>query len=200
MQAVDQLLSGDTPRADAARNVERLVAAAREAIAQGGTQVTSHEIAARAGVGVGTFYRRVASREALLTAVMAEILGDVIAEADRLLESADPWTAFAGFAHYFVRMRAASVAVSEVVMGQCGFAPADVLEDLRGRIRTLVSRAQAAGGLREDLTWQDVPFLLAGVATVSSTLGLAATERQWERNLRVVLDGMRTPARGPLPQ
>jgi len=199
VKAVDQLLSEETPRADAARNVERLVAAARAAIAEGGTRVTAHEIARRAGVGIGTFYRRVESREALLLAVLGELLGDSVAYADRLLEHPDPWAAFRDFASTFVRIRAANVAVSEIVMGQCGFAPAGALEDICGRIEALVRRAQAAGVIRADLIWQDVPFLLAGVATAPTVLGLRAADRQWERNLHIVLDGMRTPTADPLP-
>ncbi len=200
MNAVEQLLAGEErPRADAQRNVERLVAAARAAIAELGTEVTAHEIARRAGVGVGTFYRRVESREALVAAVLDELIGDALARADELLATADPWTAFCEFAAVFVRMRAGNVAVSEVVVGQCGFAPASALAALRDRIRALVERAQEAGAMRPDLPWQDVPFLLSSVATGATSLGLRAGDRQWERNLRIVLDGLRTPDPGPLP-
>ena len=161
--------------------------------------MTAHEIARRAGVGVGTFYRRVESREALVAAVLAELIGDAVAKADRLLDGADPWTALSEFAVVFVRMRAANVAVSEAVVGQCGFAPDDALADLRERLRVLVERAQAAGAMRADVTWADVPFLLSSVATGTTTLGLRATGQQWERNLRVILDGLRAASPGPIP-
>jgi AcrR family transcriptional regulator len=199
MTAVEALLDGGHPRADAQRNVERLVAAARTAIAEAGTGVTAHEIARRAGVGVGTFYRRAGSREALVAAVLAELIADAVAEADRLLGSTDPWAALCEFAVVFVRMRAANVAVSEAVVGQCGFAPDDALTDLRERLRVLVERAQETGAMRTDIAWQDMPFLLASVATGTTTLGLRATGQQWERNLRIILDGMRAPSPGPLP-
>nr|WP_079320063.1 helix-turn-helix domain-containing protein [Microbispora sp. GKU 823] len=68
---------GRTPRADARRNMERLVEAARAAVAEIGVEVTAHEIARRAGVGIGTFYRRVSSREALLEAVLDEVLAEM---------------------------------------------------------------------------------------------------------------------------
>jgi AcrR family transcriptional regulator len=199
MTAVEALLDGGHPRADAQRNVERLVAAARTAIAEAGTGVTAHEIARRAGVGVGTFYRRAGSREALVAAVLAELIADAVAEADRLLGSTDPWAALCEFAAVFVRMRAANVAVSEAVVGQCGFAPDDALTDLRERLRVLVEHAQETGAMRTDIAWQDMPFLLASVATGTTTLGLRATGQQWERNLRIILDGMRAPSPGPLP-
>jgi AcrR family transcriptional regulator len=199
MTAVDRLLEGGNPRADAQRNVERLVAAARTALAELGTGVTAHEIARRADVGIGTFYRRVESREALVAAVLAELIADAVAEADRLIDGADPWTALCEFAAVFVRMRAANVAVSEAVVGQCGFVPEDTLAQLRDRLRVLVERVQQAGEMRTDIAWQDVPFLLASVATGTTTLGLHATGLQWERNLRVILDGMRTSSPSPLP-
>jgi AcrR family transcriptional regulator len=199
MAAMEKLLAGGHPRADAQRNVERLVAAARTALAEVGTGVTAHEIARRADVGIGTFYRRVESREALVGAVLAELIADAVAEADRLLAGADPWTALCEFAAVFVQMRAANVAVSEAVVGQCGFAPEDALAQLRDRFRFLVERAQQAGSMRTDIAWQDVPFLLASVATGTTTLGLRATGRQWERNLRIILDGIRAPSTIPLP-
>jgi AcrR family transcriptional regulator len=200
VNAVEQLLAAENrPRADARRNVERLVAAARGALAELGTAVTAHEIARRAGVGVGTFYRRVESREALVGAVLAELIGDAVAEADALLATREPWDAFCAFAAVFVRMRAANVAVSEVVVGHCGFAPADALADLRDRLRLLVEGAQEAGAMRPDVAWQDMPFLLASVATGATSLALRAGDRQWERNLTIVLDGLRSPDPGPLP-
>jgi AcrR family transcriptional regulator len=199
MTAVEKLMGSGRPRADAQRNVERLVAAARTALAEVGTGVTAHEIARRADVGIGTFYRRVESREALVAAVLAELISDAVTEADRLLDSADPWTALLEFAVVFVRMRAVNVAVSEAVLGQCGFAPQDALTQLRERFRLLVERAQEAGSMRTDVAWQDVPFLLASVSTGTVTLGLRATGRQWERNLQVMLDGMRAPSPYPLP-
>lgn len=199
MTAVEALQDGRHPRADAQRNLERLVAAARTAIAEAGTGVTAHEIARRAGVGVGTFYRRAGSREALVAAVLTELIADAVAEADRLLGSTDPWAALCEFAVVLVRLRAANVAVSEAVVGQCGFAPDDALTDLRERLRVLVEHAQEAGAMRTDIAWQDMPFLLASVATGTTTLGLRATGQQWERNLRIILDGMRAPSPGPLP-
>ncbi|MFB9837059.1 SbtR family transcriptional regulator, partial [Actinoallomurus acaciae] len=65
--------------------------------------------------------------------------------------------------------------------------------EVRDRLRRLVERAQAGGGMRADLPWTDVPFLLAGVATGPRTIGLRAEDGQWNRNLRIVLDGLSTP-------
>lgn len=196
MSAVERMLAGDVgrrPRADALRNLERLVTAARTAIAEDGVEVTAHEIARRAGVGVGTFYRRVSSREALLYAVLEEVLGEVVATADRALGDPDPWRGFCDFAATFVRLRAESCGVGEALGGACGPALDRSLAEVRDRIRRLVERAQADGGMRTDVPWTDVPFLLAGVATGPRTIGLRAENGQWNRNLRIMLDGLSTP-------
>ncbi|MFC4913790.1 TetR/AcrR family transcriptional regulator [Actinomadura gamaensis] len=196
--AVDRLLddgSGRRPRADARRNVERLVVAAREAALEGG-DITAHEIARRAGVGVGTFYRRVGSLEALLEAVLGEVLGEIVAKADEGIAERDPWTGFETFAAAYIRLRNELCDVNKRL--------GDVLDhsraELRDRIRRVVERAQRAGAMRADVTWEDVAFLLvAASSTGPHTLGLKAGDRQWERNLRVVLDGLRSTDPRPLP-
>ncbi|WP_380281666.1 TetR/AcrR family transcriptional regulator [Kitasatospora purpeofusca] len=201
--AVDLLLAhgpGPQPRADARRNVAKLVAAAREAIADIGVEAaTAHEIARRAGVGVGTFYRRIPSREVLLEAVLTELLTDLVTLARTALAAPDPWTGFRDFAAGYVRLRTRSCGINEALGGSCGIAPKAPLADLREQIRLLVDRTHAAGVLRPDVTWQDVPFLLAGVATAARTIGLTADDHQWERNLHIILDGLSTARPNPLP-
>ncbi|MBB5117998.1 TetR/AcrR family transcriptional regulator [Streptomyces eurocidicus] len=191
--------SGRLPRADARRNAERLVSAARVAVAEVGVGVSAHEIARRAGVGVGTFYRRVPSLEALLRAVLDEVLDDLLAAADRSLEDPDAWAGFAAFATAYVALRTESCGIAEALGGACGDALADRLSGLGDRLRRLVERAQEAGVVRPDVPWQDVPFLLAAASTNARTLGLRPSDRQWERNLRITLDGLRARQAGPLP-
>ncbi|NIH81520.1 TetR/AcrR family transcriptional regulator [Amycolatopsis viridis] len=194
--AVDRLLddgSGRRPRADARRNVERLVAAAREAAAEGG-EVTAHEIARRAGVGIGTFYRRVNSLEVLLEAVLNEVLGEIIAKGDEAMADPDPWAGFTSFAFAYIRLRNELCDVNKRLGNILDHSRAE----LRDRIRNLVGRARSAGVMRPEVTWEDVAFLMvAASSTGPHTLGIQAGERQWERNLQVVLDGLRVP--GPLP-
>ncbi|GAA0251299.1 TetR/AcrR family transcriptional regulator [Actinomadura nitritigenes] len=196
--AVDRLLddgSGRRPRADARRNVARLVVAARQAVVEGG-EITAHEIARRAGVGIGTFYRRVGSLEALLDAVLTEVLEEIIAKGDEGLADPDPWAGFTRFALSYIHLRNELCDVNKRL--------GDVLDhsraELRHRIRLLVERAQQAGVMRTDATWEDVAFLMvAASSTGPHTLGLQADTRQWDRNLQVVLDGLRNPDPGPLP-
>jgi len=192
--AVARLLAPETdqlPRADAQRNVRRLVAAARTAVAEVGVSVTAHEIARRAGLGIGTFYRRVPSREALLEAVLADLVDELVAAARAGLADPDPWTGFAAFAATFAELRAVSCGVNEALAGQHGLDLGPPLAQLRDQLRLLVERAQAAGAMRADIEWADVPFVLGGVVTDEHTIGLQAADQQWRRNLRIVLDGLR---------
>jgi AcrR family transcriptional regulator len=194
VSAIDRLLAaGDAgaPRADARRNVVRLVAAAREALDEVGTEVTAHEIARRAGVGVGTFYRRVGSRQVLLEAVLAELLDEGIALADEALAEDDAWIGFGRFAAGYVRLRAASCGVNEALAGECDLDLDTPVAATRDRLRRLVERAQSTGAMRPDVSWQDVAFLLAGVVPVDHTLGLRPDADQWRRNLDLTLDGLR---------
>lgn len=183
---------GPQPRADAQRNVLRLVEAAREAVAEVGVTVTAHEIARRAGVGIGTFYRRLPSREALLSAVLTDTLEELVSVARAALDAADPWAGFTEFAENYARLRAASCGIRDV-LGDCAV-DLDVdtpVARLRGLIEQVVDRAQRAGVLRTDVVWQDIAFLLAATMTAKDTIGLRAPADQWQRNLRVILAGLR---------
>ncbi|SFK79344.1 DNA-binding transcriptional regulator, AcrR family [Amycolatopsis sacchari] len=189
MGAVERLQE-DGARADARRNVARLVDAAREALAEVGIEVTAHEIARRAGVGIGTFYRRLSSREALLEAVLTDLLDEMTALAEDALTDPDPWAGFARFAHDYVRLRATSCGVREA-LGGTALDLAAPLARIRRRLRELVERAQRAGVLRPDVGWRDVAFLLAAVLPGDHTLGLVTPKGQWRRNLGLTLDGLR---------
>lgn len=196
--AVEQLLddgSGRRPRADARRNVERLVVAARQAAVVGG-EITAHEIARRAGVGIGTFYRRVGTLEALLKAVLSEVLGEIVAKGEEGLANPDPWAGFTTFALSYIHLRNELCDVNKRL--------GDVLDhsraELRDRIQLLVERAQQAGMMRTDVTWEDVAFLMVAASSAGPhTLGLHAGARQWDRNLHVILDGLRIPDPSALP-
>ncbi|HEY2694454.1 MAG TPA: TetR/AcrR family transcriptional regulator [Pseudonocardiaceae bacterium] len=190
--AFEELLGVEQPRADAQRNVHRLVEAAREAVTEVGVSVTAHEIARRAGVGIGTFYRRLPSREALLTAVLRDTLAELVAVARTALEAPDPWAGFAEFAANYARLRAASCGIRDV-LGDCARdldldAP---VAELRSLIEQVVVRAQRVGVLRPDVVWQDIAFLLAATMTTTDTIGIHAPDDQWQRNLRVILAGLR---------
>jgi AcrR family transcriptional regulator len=131
--------------------------------------------------------------------VLSELLGEAAVHAEQALADPDPWHGFREFAAAFVRLLAASRGVSEALGGQCRFDISTTLVDLRARIREVVERTQTAGAMRPDVSWQDVPFILAAAVTTSPTIGLYAGADQWRRNLGVILDGLRTPQPEPLP-
>ncbi|QXE33857.1 TetR/AcrR family transcriptional regulator [Streptomyces sp. GMY02] len=187
-------MAGEQPRADARRNVQKLVDAAREAVAEVGVGVTAHEIARRAGVGIGTFYRRLPSREALLTVVLADTFDELVAVARAALEMSDPWDGFTVFAESFARLRATSCGLRDVLADS----PLDVdidtrIAELRALTEQVVGRAQRAGSLRTDVAWQDIAFLLAATMTGADSMGLRLPPDQWRLSLRVILDGLRAP-------
>src|SRR3954447_25020546 len=92
-------------RKDAALNHERLLAAARELLAERGLNVTLNDIAHHAGVGVGTAYRRFANKGEVLDALFDERLEEVMASAAAALEHADAWEGFVGFLERSLRMQ-----------------------------------------------------------------------------------------------
>jgi AcrR family transcriptional regulator len=172
--------------------MRRLVEAARAAVAEVGVSVTAHEIASRAGVGIGTFYRRLPSREALLTAVLTDTLNELVTLARTALAAQDPWAGFAEFAENYARLRAASCGIRDV-LGDCDL-DLDVetpVAQLRELFEQMVDRAQRAGVLRTDVAWPDIAFLLAMIT--NDTIGLRAPADQWQRNLRIILAGLRPP-------
>lgn len=186
--AVDRLLedgSGRRPRADARRNLERLTQATREIAVEGG-ELTAHEIARRAGVGVGTFYRRVPTLEALIEAVVGEIIDEILAKARECLADPDPWKGFTDFARAYIHQRNELCDFNALLEGDAVHSRTE----LQNRLRDLVERAQSEGVMRPDVTWQDVAFFLVSASTPRNTLGIQARPDQWDHNLQVILSGL----------
>ncbi|MCI2415928.1 TetR/AcrR family transcriptional regulator [Saccharopolyspora sp. K220] len=197
--AVDALLAqGKTrPRADAQRNVERLITAARQALDEQGLAVTTRDIAQRAGVGLGTLYRRVPSVDALLAAILTDTIDEMTESARRALEASDAWRGFVEFAEVYVRLRTSSCGLHDALSG--AGAHLDLkprINQLQRAVRQLVQRAQDKHVIRDDLDWRDIPFVLATAIPADHTIGLEPKTDQGRRNLRIILDGLRPPA-GP---
>jgi AcrR family transcriptional regulator len=183
-------------RADAERNRARILAAAAEVFAERGLDVSLDEIAAHAGVGVGTVYRRFPDKDALIDALFEEKIDRAVELADRALEIEDPWEAFTTFMRGMCRMQA----------GDRGFKDALLVRD-RGRERVagareriapramqLLTRAQEAGAIRPDLGPFDVPMLNLCVSLIADRTRDVAPD-YWERVLTIIIDGI--SAKGP---
>ena len=98
---VQEVIARRPKRADALRNYEKLLAAARDAFAEGGASTSLEEVARRAGVGIGTLYRHFPTRQELLEAVYVGELEAICHSADELAEL-PPWDALVTWLHEFV--------------------------------------------------------------------------------------------------
>src|SRR3954468_14416398 len=136
-------------RADAARNRARLLVAAKEVFAARGLDATMDEVARRAGVGVGTAYRRFRNRDELIAALFEERLEEFMAVIDESLADDDPWRGLSSFLERSMEMQAADRGFKELLL-QSAEGPERMLR-FRAHIRPLVAellrRARAPGAL-----------------------------------------------------
>src|SRR3954470_21299886 len=184
-----------TLRADAARNKEALVEAARAVFAELGLDAPLDEIAKRAGTGNATLYRRFPTRGDLVAAVFAERMAQHLAAVETGLADDDPWRGFASYIETVAVMQARDRGIADLVTMDVSAAPE--IERLRSRafdgLVRLVERAHVAGVLRADFTTQDVVLLLmANAGLVERAHGISAEASA--RLIRVLLDGFRAPA------
>ena len=189
-----------TLRADARRNRERVLDAARECFAQAGLDAQMDDIAATAGVGVGTVYRHFPTKQALAEAIATDHFDRLAASALAGLEEPDAWEGFASFLRNSAQAQAGDRALAEVMAAEpevmCD--AANRRADLHEALAELVLRAQKAGSLRPDLVPADVPMLICGIgrATLAGSAGPTMSTRRY---LEIMLDGLRAPGSGELP-
>jgi AcrR family transcriptional regulator len=147
-------------RADARRNREKVLRAARDAFATSGFGVPLDEIAARAGVGPGTVYRHFPTKEALFEAVITARIEDLIADARARVGSADPGAAFFGFLTRIGQEAAVKRDLSDAIA-----VPGALQNELYAALDLLLRRAQQAGAVRADIAAPELIALLKGVLT-----------------------------------
>lgn len=178
-------------RSDAARNRTALLDAARASRDELGYPSPLADVAARAGVGVGTAYRHFPSHRALVEALALEGL-DPLRTAVRAAADDPDGDAFRDVVLVAIRMLADDPALADVV-GDPAEAGEDlrvVVEELTAAIGALLDRAQAAGHVRADLTPDDVRHLVCGVQ-LSVRLAGPADGQASERYTSVLLSGLR---------
>lgn len=150
-----------TLRADAQRNLDRLLDVAGECFAEQGLDVSVDEIARRAGVGHGTVFRNFPSKDALVVAVLNQRIRELADLARAALDEDDAWEGFAGFFRHI----AALYAENRALIGgfeRCAGSPEK--GELGRSVEKLVQRAQRAGALRRDVTAEDVMMLVPTAA------------------------------------
>lgn len=171
-------------RADARRNFDALLAAAREVFAEQGTDASLEEIARRAGVGIATLYRNFPSRQDLFDAVYRGEVDELCATA-RGMDELPPWEAFAAWVDRFAGYVATKMAIKEG-LDKDSTTLRDCRTALVAACEPLFRRAQAAGAIRADAEFDDVLRMLTGV-----TAGTYVSDAQREHVLRMALDGIR---------
>ena len=189
------------PRADALRNRERIVAAAREMFVEFGAEVPFDDIARRAGVGNATVYRNFPDRDALAREVVCSVMDRTSEWAEEALGTdGDAFEALSGFVHF---------AADERIGALCPMLSANFdqnhpdLVAARDRITELIqrlmARAREAGQLRPDVELGDLMIAVSQLTRPLPGTACQGIDRFVHRHLQLLLDGMRAPARSELP-
>lgn len=187
-------------RADAQRNRERIVAAARDLFASGGLGVSTNEIARSAGVGVATLFRRFPTRDDLLAAAFEDKMHAYADAVDRALAEPDPWHGFCGFIESACRLQADDRGFADVLT--LTFPTAKALQTERDeaarKLGQLIEQAKATGRLRAEFAHQDVPLILMANAGVVNATRDTAPEA-WRRLVGYLLQAFASTDAPPLP-
>jgi AcrR family transcriptional regulator len=178
-------------RADAARNFDKLLDAARAAFAEDGVDASLEDIARRAGVGIGTLYRNFPTRRDLLEAVYFDEVDGLRRSADEV-SGREPWDALADWLHHFAGYTATKRSVAQELLAHAD-RDAPQWRAARGVVvgtgEALLTRAQEAGVARRDVSWTEVGRLVNAAAAIPAT-----SDEEVARMVDLVLDGLR--ARG----
>jgi AcrR family transcriptional regulator len=187
-EAPAQTLLARPKRADARRNYEKVLAAARAAFAEGGESTALEEIARRAGVGIGTLYRNFPSRQALVEALYLDEVEEVCRSAAEL-DGGDPWDALNRWFERFIAYIATKQALAHELLNYLD-KDAPLFRDCREQLfaagEPLLRRAQEAGVARRDVTIAQVIQMVIGIAKTPN-----AEPGQVEHLVRIALDGLR---------
>ncbi|MET4647935.1 TetR/AcrR family transcriptional regulator [Streptomyces sp. NBC_01550] len=183
---VNEIVAARRPRrADARRNYDALLLAAREAFAAHGADASLEDIARRAGVGIGTLYRNFPSRTELFEAVYADEVHALCRVADEVAAE-PPWEALTTWLRRFVDYMATKRAIREAMDTRSA-----VFTSCRASMyeagAPLLTRAQTAGEARTDMTFDDLIRMVAGI-----TGATYPEPDQRDRILEIALDGVRT--------
>jgi AcrR family transcriptional regulator len=179
---------GRAMRADAKRNYDKVIAAAREAFTETGVSASLEAIARRAEVGIGTLYRHFPTRQALLEAVYVGEVQQLCSATEELL-ALPPWESFVALAHTLVGYLATKKALAHELMNYVDRDAAffkTCRSDLFLAGEPILTRAQEAGVLRTDTDFAEIIQLIGGIAKIEET-----APGQREHILDIALDGLR---------
>jgi AcrR family transcriptional regulator len=182
-------------RRDAELNLERILVAAQDVFAESGYDASMERVATRAGVGVGTLYRRFPNKESLIIAIMEmasrrsrQLVEDVLATT----------TAAEGIFEFMRQCIGIPSSLRALVSRSPQLAETHLtmVEQLTGPVTTLIDRAKAAGSIRADVTFSDIAMILLSVRAVEDRWDVADADgklgrQQGERHLQLLIDGLR---------
>ena len=190
--AADTVTATDRPlRADARRNREKIVNAARAIVAEQGEAAQIDDVARKAGVGVGTVYRHFPNKDALMGELVRMCALECTSIARTAADQDDAWEAFAGMVRTSCERAAEDAGFRRTwqAAGDEAVAyAADVKAELHSAGGALIDRAHAAGTLREDFTVDDMPGLMCGLGAAIDAM---PEPERWRRIVEFALDGLK---------
>jgi AcrR family transcriptional regulator len=186
-------------RADAARNRDRLLAAATEVFAERGLDAPLEEIARRAGVSIGTLYNHFPTRESLLDAIFPARLSILDERAAGALADADPWNGFVTFTEALFALHAEDRGLNDALAQRVPLSPGvlDACHRCFANLYELITRAKRGGQLRADFETSDFAMLVWAMSQVIRESAGHAPQA-WRRCLAFFLDGLRADAARPV--
>lgn len=186
-------------RADAARNRDKLLAAASQVFGERGLDAPLEEIARRAGVSIGTLYNHFPSREAFWNAIFPERLAALERVTEAALTAADPWDGFVAFVEGLFALQAEDRGLNDALAQR--FRLAGEVEEACHRgfrhAERIIGRARDSGQLRSDFEPQDLVTLIWAMSQVIRE-SMETAPQAWRRCLAFFLDGLRAGAAHPI--
>lgn len=180
-------------RRDADLNRQRLLVAAAEVFAERGLGATLHDIAAHAGVGVGTAYRNFANKSELIEELFRHRIDEVVAHAEAALQDPDAWHGLTTFLGHSLRMQFEDRGLKDMLTsphlrpGRAGESP----DRIAPLIDALISRARNQGSLRPDFESSDLIFIQVALAALMDNSTRRIEPELYRRYLAMFLDGIR---------
>jgi AcrR family transcriptional regulator len=178
-------------RADARRNRERIIVAARQVFGEKGEEAQMDDVARQAGVGVGTVYRHFPSKEVLMGELVKQKFEAITERTREALEQDDAWEAFCELLRRSAEIMAEDAALQDTLRrtgAAYEYAEAERLK-LEEVADELIARAQRQGEMREDFRASELGMLMGGVC--ASMSAPAGAPDDWRRHLEILLDGLR---------
>jgi AcrR family transcriptional regulator len=187
-------------RKDAERNRKRILQAAAAVFSERGLDASLDDVARRAGVGVGTVYRRFPDKETLVAELFQDRVDDLVAVAEEACAADDPWTGLVAFLEHTAATMSGDLGLRQMML----FATygtdrvAYARERMRPVVARLVARAQEAGQLRADFSATDVP-MIAFMLSKATEYAAPARPGLWQRYLALLIDSLRPARDGVTP-